>query len=139
MKTSSAKAKGRRLTQRVKELLLKHSPALSEDDILVVPSNVSGEDLILSPKAREIFPVTIECKNQEKLNIWSAIDQAEKRRTEFLPVVVFSRNRSKTYIVAEIEKTLNLLFPLQCESLSLTDSSQSDLDDSQSIPSHEQS
>ena len=37
----------------------------------------SGEDILLSPAARKLFPFSVECKNQEKLNIWSSLEQAE--------------------------------------------------------------
>ena len=31
-----------------------------------------GEDLIMDRAAREKFPYSIECKNQEKVNVWQA-------------------------------------------------------------------
>ena len=30
-----------------------------------------GEDLIMARAARVKFPCSIECKNQEKINVWS--------------------------------------------------------------------
>ena len=69
----------------------------------------SGEDILLSPAARKLFPFSVECKNQEKLNIWSALDQAEQNSGEHTPLVIFKRNRSKIYAVLEIEKLLELL------------------------------
>ena len=38
----------------------------------------SGEDIKLSPAARKLIPYSFECKNQEKLNIWEALSQAEE-------------------------------------------------------------
>lgn len=95
MKTSSAKQKGRRLVLKIRETLLAWCPDLSEDDIKVPPTSVPGEDLWLSPKAREVYPLCIEAKNQEALNIWAAIAQAKEhaKGTGHRPVVVFSRNR----------------------------------------------
>ena len=111
MKTQSAKAKGRRLAISVKEKLLQIATTLSPDDILITPSSVTGEDLKLSPKARQAFPFVIECKNQEKLNIWSALDQAANhaKGLSYIPVLVFSRNRSKVYIALEFDQFLNLI------------------------------
>ena len=34
-----------------------------------------GEDLIMAG-AREKFPYSIECKNQESINIWKSYEQA---------------------------------------------------------------
>ena len=38
----------------------------------------SGRDIRLSPSAEKVVPFDIECKNTEKINIWSALEQAEK-------------------------------------------------------------
>ena len=35
-----------------------------------------GEDLIMARAAREKFPYSIECKNQEKVNVWVSYSQA---------------------------------------------------------------
>jgi len=76
MKTSSAKAKGRKLQQAVRDLLLQHSVGLTEDDIRSTSMGAGGEDILLSQAGREAFPWTVEVKAQEKLNVWSAYDQA---------------------------------------------------------------
>ena len=78
MKTSSAKAKGRRLQQKVRDLLLETFTELEPDDIRSTSMGVSGEDLQLSPAARKLIPFAIECKNQEKLNVWDSLKQAEE-------------------------------------------------------------
>ena len=69
----------------------------------------SGEDILLSPAARRLFPFSVECKNQEKLNIWSALEQREDNSNNHIPLVVFKRNRSKTYAVLEFDSLLKLL------------------------------
>ena len=65
MLTSSAKAKGRRACQKLREELLKAFPELQPKDIRVTPSGVTGEDLLLSPKAEQVFPYVVEVKCQE--------------------------------------------------------------------------
>jgi hypothetical protein len=105
MKTASAKSKGRRATQETREAILKRFPELEPDDIIVTPSGVTGEDLRLSPKARSLFPFCIEVKNQEKLNIWSAFEQA-KTHGGHKPLLVFRRNRSKLMVCLELEDFL---------------------------------
>jgi len=106
LKTRSAKNKGQRLSKYVRDCLLKAFPALLSDDIIVTPSGVPGEDLRLSPKAREQFKYSIECKNQERLNIWKAIEQAESNCGSYQPIVIFKRNKSKTYVCLEFEHFL---------------------------------
>jgi hypothetical protein len=51
----------------------------------------------------------VECKNQEKLNIWSSLEQAEENSGNHSPLVIFKRNRSKTYAVLEFDELLKLL------------------------------
>ena len=110
MNTRSAKNKGKRLCQDVKQKLLEFAPELKDDDVYIPVGSVPGEDIILSPLARTIFNFCIECKNQEALNIWAALKQAEShaKGTEKLPVVFFSRNRSKTYVALELDHFLKL-------------------------------
>jgi hypothetical protein len=105
MRTSSAKAKGRRASQEVKDLLLKYAPDLSPADISVVPSGVTGEDLWLSPKARELYAFSPEVKNQEAINIWAAFEQAKGHAvgTTFTPVLFFRRNRSELMVCIRAE------------------------------------
>ena len=69
----------------------------------------TGEDIKLSPAARKQIPFSFECKNQEKINIWSSLEQAEENSGDSKPVLIFKRNRSKTYAVLEIEDFISLI------------------------------
>ena len=68
MKTRSAKNKGKRLQNSVRDILLETFTQLEEDDIKSTTMGESGEDIQLSPAARKLIPYAIECKNQEKIN-----------------------------------------------------------------------
>ena len=109
MKTSSAKAKGRRLQQRVASLLVESFTELQPDDIRSTGMGQSGEDIQLSPLARTKIPYSFECKNQERLSIWSAIEQAEANASEYEPAIVFKRNRTKTYVAIRLEEFVELI------------------------------
>ena len=76
MKTSSAKAKGRKLQQWMRNLLIEKLEVHPED-IESRSMGAGGEDLIMARAAREKFPMSIECKNQEKVNVWESYKQAE--------------------------------------------------------------
>ena len=73
MKTRSAKNKGKRLQNDVRDLILETFKQLEPDDVRSTTMGDSGEDVLLSPKARKLFPFSVECKNQEKLNIFGNI------------------------------------------------------------------
>ena len=52
-----------------------------------------------------------ELKCQEKLNIWSALSQAEREAlgSTRMPVVVFTRNNAKNYVALELNDFLSIL------------------------------
>jgi hypothetical protein len=104
-----SKAKGRRLQNYMRDLLRKMFPSLEEDDIKSQIMGMCGEDIVLSPAAKKIIPYSFECKNVEKLNIWSAIEQASKNCEDRQPVVVIKRNRTKTYAVVEVNHFIDLI------------------------------
>ncbi len=110
MKPRSAKNKGKRLQNKVRDIILeKFNSKLEPDDVRSITMGDAGEDILLSPAARRVFPFSVECKNQEKINIWEALDQAEGNSGNHIPLVIFKRNRSKTYAVLEFEELLQLL------------------------------
>ena len=109
MKTRSAKNKGKRLQNSVRDILLETFTQLEQDDIKSTTMGESGEDIQLSPAARKLIPYAFECKNQEKLNIWSSLEQAETNAGPHIPLLVFKRNRSKTYVSMEINDLIKIL------------------------------
>ena len=111
---ASRKSKGRRLQQYVRDTFRQiFKEQLEPEDIESRPMGNSGTDIILTPAARKLIPFDIEGKNSEKINIWAAIRQAESNQAkpERIPAVIFSRNHSKTYIVMEFERFLDLMYP----------------------------
>jgi len=110
LKPRSAKAKGRILQNKVRDLLLEtFKDELEPDDIRSQIMGMSGEDIVLSPAARKLFPFSVECKAQERLSIWEALEQAESNSGDHTPLLIFKRNRSKTYAVLEFDELLKLL------------------------------
>ena len=109
MKTRSAKNKGKRLQNDVRDLILETFKQLEPDDVRSTTMGDSGEDILLSPAARKLFPFSVECKNQERLNIWDSLEQAESNANQHIPLLVFKRNRSKTYVAMNIDYLMDLL------------------------------
>ena len=66
MKPRSAKNKGKRLQNKVRDLILEKFNTLEEDDVRSITMGDSGEDILLSPAARKLFPFSVECKNQKQ-------------------------------------------------------------------------
>ena len=109
MNPQSAKAKGRKFQQQVRDLLLENAPELEPDDIRSTSMGCGGEDLQFSPAARRRYGISIECKNQEKLNVWSAFEQAEANSGNHEPVLFMKKNRKKPVVVIDAEYFISLL------------------------------
>ncbi len=97
-----SEAKGRRLQQQFRELLIEEL-GIHPEDIESRSMGAGGEDLIMARAAREKFPYSIECKNVEKLNVWEAYKQAEENSKDYEPVVVMKKNNHKTLVVLDAE------------------------------------
>ena len=109
MSAKSAKAKGRRLQNLTRDALRKAFPSLEEDDIKSQTMGMPGEDIVLSPAARKKIKYSFECKNKERLDLWSSLAQAEDDSEDRYPVLVIKRNRSKVYAVLELDNFINLI------------------------------
>ena len=107
MKTQSAKAKGRRLQQWFRDLLIEKLN-IHPDDIESRSMGAGGEDLIMARAAREKFPYSVECKNQEKINLWESYNQAQQNSKNHEPVVILKRNNSKPLILVDAEYFVKL-------------------------------
>ena len=106
-KTQSAKAKGRRLQQWFRDLLIEKLD-IHPEDIESRSMGAGGEDLIMARAAREKFPYSIECKNQESVNLWKSYDQAKENSKDYEPVVVLKRNNSKPLVLVDAEYFVKL-------------------------------
>ena len=84
MKTSSCKAKGRKLQQYVAEQIsnILDIPWGADELIRSREMAQSGVDVVLLDKAKTQFPWSVECKNTEKLNLWDAIKQARDNQQD---------------------------------------------------------
>ena len=108
MKPRSAKAKGKRLQEKIAEMI-RITFGLADMDVLSVPNSVNGMDIWLSETAKEYFPFAIESKNTQSLSIWKALEQAENNKEDLEPLLIFSRNHSKIYATLEFSKLLKML------------------------------
>ena len=107
MSTQSKKAKGRRLQQWVRDLLIEKLEVHPED-IESRSMGAGGEDLIMARAAREKFPYSIECKNQESLNIWKSYEQAQQNSGNYEPIVVIKRNNVKPLVLVDADYFVEL-------------------------------
>lgn len=102
MKTSSAKAKGRNLQKWAAARLLEYAPELEGDDVKSTSMGASGEDVMLSPAARRIYPWQIECKSYARIAVYDFYNQACSHGTHE-PVVFIKQNGCKPLVVVDAD------------------------------------
>lgn len=103
MKPQSAKAKGRTLQQWTRDLLLKLASDLEPDDIRSTSMGNGGEDVQLSPAAREVYPFKIECKSKRDLAVHTMYEQACAHEGNHIPVLVCKKDRKNPLAVMDAE------------------------------------
>lgn len=108
IRPQSAKAKGRRLQQQVRDVILESFPQLEQDDVRSTSMGAGGEDVQLSPAARKLFPYSVECKNLAKIAVFNYYEQASGHG-EHEPLVVIKQNRSKALAVVDLDHFINLV------------------------------
>ena len=102
MKPQSAKAKGRLFQQWVRDMLIEERN-IHPEDIESRSMGAGGEDLIMARDARQKFPFSIECKNQEKLNVYEAYAQACANSGDHEPILFMKKNHKKPLVVVDAE------------------------------------
>ena len=102
MKPQSAKGKGRRFQQWVRDMLIEHRD-IHPEDIESRSMGAGGEDLIMARDARQKFNFSIECKNVEKLNVYEAYAQASANSGDHEPILFMKKNHKKPLVVVDAE------------------------------------
>ena len=102
--TASAKGKGRRLQGWVRDLILELLPELEPDDVKSTSMGAQGEDVQLSPAARKLLPVSIECKSYKEMAVYKWYDQAVQNAPKGMePLVVAKMDRRKPLVILDAE------------------------------------
>ena len=116
MNVKSVKAKGRALQNLVRDKLrdafcnTTKIPRLHEEDIKSQTMGMTGEDIVLSPKGKEMIPYSFECKNVERLQFWPTVEQAESNTGKVsIPAVVIKKNRKKPYVAIPLNHFIELI------------------------------
>lgn len=109
MKTSSAKAKGRNLQKYVMGKILEYFTELRTDDVTSRSMGAGGEDLLLSPRARDLLPYSFECKNHARFAIYKDYKQAVANASKYEPILVIKQNHSDPLAIIDLDYLLDLI------------------------------
>lgn len=109
MTPSSAKAKGRKFQQWVRDLILNtFKDRLQTDDCKSTSMGAGGEDIQLSPHARKVFPFSIECKHRSSFSFYKIYDQAKANSKKSEPLVFVKANRRDALIMMDAKKFMQI-------------------------------
>lgn len=108
MLTSSAKAKGRKLQQIVRDALLKAFPEFTENDVRSTSMGAQGADVLLSEAAVKKLGIQIECKNLAKIAVYKFYEQAKTHGNNH-PVVCIKQNKSEPLVLISLDHFVELL------------------------------
>ena len=110
MKPQSAKAKGRLLQQKVRDLILETNPELEPDDVRSTGMGQGGEDIQLSPQARKFVPLSFECKSKAAFAFYKDLEQAQVNAKGGLePVLVCKGNRKNPVAIVDLDYFIRLV------------------------------
>lgn len=108
MTPQSAKQKGRKLQQWVRDTLLAIFPKLEKDDVRSTAMGQGGEDVQLSPAARRKVPYQIECKNKATSQVHTYYAQAQEHG-DYEPLVIVKKDHDIPLAVVSAEHFFKLL------------------------------
>lgn len=108
MKPRSAKAKGKRLQNDIRDLILSTFPFLERDDVRSTTMGDGGEDVQLSPVARKVLPFQIECKNRGRMSVFKDYEQA-RSHGDHEPLLIIKQDGSRPLAVVDVEWFFNKL------------------------------
>jgi hypothetical protein len=110
IKTQSAKGKGRRLQNFVRDLIIEKFPWLGEGDVDSCSMGSSGVDIPLSPLGRRTLPMSIECKKTKKTPSRGELDQSRANAYGMtIPAVVWCPHgcgHKKSMIMFDLDEFL---------------------------------
>ena len=111
--TINSKKKGDRFERDVAKQLNKKFNTNVRRTPMSGGMSIKGDIIDINPYS-VLFDYHWECKNQEKLNIWKALEQARNDKPMGkTPVVVFRKNFERDYACLEFEDFMNLLLTIQ--------------------------
>jgi hypothetical protein len=97
------------MQQEVREAILTKFPTLQPDDCRSTSSGAQGEDVQLSPAARKLLPIQIECKRvKSAIGIYKWYGQA-KAHGPHEPVVFMRADREIPLVILSVDAYLELL------------------------------
>ena len=92
----------------MRDQILQRFPTLNTDDVRSTSMGAGGEDVQLSSKARELFPLTVECKSRKAIAVFKDYEQACGHK-DVEPLVILKQNQSKPLALVDAEFFIDMI------------------------------
>lgn len=110
MKPSSAKAKGRKFQQEVRDKILTVFKSLALRDVQSTSMGAGGEDIKLSSEAHRLFPFSVECKHRKTFAIYNDYEQAVSNAPKgATPIVFLKANRKAPLVLLDADDFMKII------------------------------
>ena len=106
--TASRKQKGREHQKQIADDIRK-AFNLPPEDVVSRPMGSPGIDVMLSVRARSVFPFGIECKRSESLSIPAWWKQCATNADNLKPLLVYRRNHEPAMAVLRWDDFLEVI------------------------------
>ena len=110
-KARSAKAKGRKFQQLIRDKIIEllEPYGVVAEDVKSTAMGQGGVDVQLSPYAQSLLPIAIECKHHKSMAVYGLFEQAKANATEELdPVLFIKADRKEPLVVMTLGNYLIL-------------------------------
>lgn len=103
------KSRGRSFQQEIRDAILERFTTLEPDDVKSTSMGAQGADVQLSPAARRLLPIQIECKRMKSaIGIYNWYHQAENHG-KHEPVVFIRADREKALAILSASAYLDIM------------------------------
>lgn len=103
------KNRGRSFQQEIRDQILETFPQLEPDDCVFTSMGAPGEDVRLSPAARKLLPIQIECKRvKSAIGLYNWYAQA-KAHGKHEPVVFTRADRQIPLVILSATNYLDMM------------------------------
>jgi hypothetical protein len=112
MKPASAKAKGRKFQQQVRDAILEAFPQLEKDDVRSTSMGAGGTDIQLSPAAKRLFGFSVECKSIGRFAGYGFYDQAvahSQSGDTTIPIAAVKANGREPLVIISLKDFLEIV------------------------------
>lgn len=105
----SARAKGKKMEREVRDKIIE-ALNLSANDVVIPVGAENGPDVKLSPKARTVFPFSVEIKRRKSFDtLYKFYNQAKGHYKDLIPLVIMRADYNRPLAMLDLDHLLTIV------------------------------